>query len=184
MKRLWKKINTERVFTCPYIKVDTSVFEDDLGFKDDFYSLPFGDWVHVIPEVSKGKLLMIDLYRFGVEDVSLEFPGGQIESGITPEESAIRELVEETGYSSSENLVSLGWSYPNPAIQKNKCYYYIAKNCKKIQEQNLEPAEDISVKSLSLEQVEKEVLNGNITHSLALIGYYKYANFILKNEKY
>jgi len=166
------------------MQVDKSVFENDLGFKDDFYSLPFGDWVHVIPELPNRDIVMIDLYRFGVEGVSLEFPGGQIEAGCTPELSAERELIEETGYSTSEKLVSIGWSYPNPAIQKNKCHFYIAKNCKKIQDQELEPAEDITIKVLSPKEMEDNVSENKVTHSLALIGYYKYINFILKNDNY
>jgi hypothetical protein len=96
MKKIWNKVSTERVFSCPYLKVYKSRFENNLDYSDDFYSLDFGDWVHVVPVLEDNRILMIELYRFGTEKVSLEFPGGQIEKNQTAEESAKNELFEET----------------------------------------------------------------------------------------
>ena len=181
MKRKWNKINQERVFDCKYIKVVRSLFKNDLGYEDDFYSIPFGDWVHVVPEVD-GKILMVELFRFGTEDYSLEFPGGQLDKNDSPLEAAKRELIEETGYESQE-YVSLGWSYPNPAIQHNKCHYYVAKNAVKTSDQDLEPAEDIEVNLYTYQEFKDLIYKGSITHSLALTASLKYLQYRDKISK-
>jgi ADP-ribose pyrophosphatase len=177
MKKVWKNISVDRVFSCPYLKVDKSRFENNFNYSDDFYSLDFGDWVHVVPVLEDQRILMIELFRFGTEKVSLEFPGGQIEKNQTAEESAKNELFEETGYE-SDSLHYLGWSYPNPAIQKNKCHFYVADKVRKISDQNLEPAEDISLKIVEHEELSSLVSSGEVTHSLAIIAYYNYLKYL------
>lgn len=51
-------------------------------------------------------VLLIEQYRPAVNDVLLELPAGRTEPGETPEETAARELLEETGYV-AERLVPL-----------------------------------------------------------------------------
>jgi ADP-ribose pyrophosphatase len=45
-----------------------------------------------------GNLLMIRNYRPVFDEVMWELPGGDLEPGETPEQAALRELLEETGY--------------------------------------------------------------------------------------
>ena len=173
MQRKWAKTGTEIVFSCPYLKVDKANFQDGLGYSDDFYRIHFKDWVHVIPVDAEDRVLLVELFRFGIESSSLEFPGGQIEVGSDSLETAKKELLEETGYGSSE-FQYLGWVHPNPAIQSNKCHFYFAKNIEKVQGQELEPAEDISLKFVPLSSVSNLIKTGEINHSLAVLAYYKY----------
>ena len=69
---------------------------------------------------------MVEQFRFGSEQISLEFPGGQIGKGEQPEFTAHRELTEETGYIAN-SMTLLGSSYPNPATHDNKCWYFLAE---------------------------------------------------------
>lgn len=176
MKRMWKKESSERVFTCPFIKVDKAIFTDNLGYRDEFYSLPFSDWVHVIPRFSDGRILMITQYRFGTQQESLEFPGGQIDSGDSQLDAARKELLQETGYK-SDSILYTGWTYPNPAIQSNKCHFYLADNIVKIADQDLEPAEDISMHIFSESHIDELFSRGGITHSLAVLAYTMYKKY-------
>ena len=176
MKRVWKKESTERVFTCPFIKVDKTIYSDNLGYSDSFFSLPFSDWVHVVPRLSDGRILMISQFRFGAEAESLEFPGGQIDPGDSSLEAARKELLQETGYV-AESMQYAGWTNPNPAIQANKCHFYFADNIKKEKDQDLEPGEDISVYLYSEQEVDALLKSGKITHSLAVVAYLKCKNF-------
>src|SRR5215470_13947605 len=69
-----------------------------------------------------------DFYvRDGTGEVTLEIPGGAIDRGdADPLAAARRELREETGYEASE-WVNLGFVHPNPAIQSNRCYTFLAR---------------------------------------------------------
>src|SRR5699024_7115424 len=52
----------------------------------------------IMPIMEDGSLLMIREPRTPIGKTVLAFPAGMIEEGETPEEGAIRELEEETGY--------------------------------------------------------------------------------------
>lgn len=178
MKR-WVKIADKEVFRTPYFSITSNTFSDSVSYEDDFYRFNFGDWVHVIPETAESDILMIKQFRFGTEKYSLEFPGGQVEPGSSPLDAANAELVEETGYSSQE-MLEIGWAYPNPAIQKNKCFFFHARNVKLVGETALEDAEDITLVRVKRSEIPELISNGSITHSLALLAYYTVQNFITK----
>jgi len=79
-------------------------------------------------------------------------PSGKCELGFTPLENAKRELLEETGMESSEWQE---WFTSDPLghqkIDWNN-YFYIAKNCKKVTEQKLDPGEKITTQLISFEE--------------------------------
>lgn len=50
-------------------------------------------------------------YRYPIRSWQTELPGGLIDPGETPEQAAVRELKEETGYEADE-VISLGYFYP------------------------------------------------------------------------
>jgi len=64
--------------------------------------------------------------RHGSRTVTLEIPGGLADPGDTPEEAAVRELLEETGYQ-ADRWTKIGVTNPNPAIFSNRCYTFGAR---------------------------------------------------------
>ena len=84
------------------------------------------DWVTVVPITAAGRVVMIRQYRHGTGEIGLEIPGGVIDPGEEPLAAARRELREETGYGASE-LASIGQVAPNPALQDNRCYSFVAR---------------------------------------------------------
>ena len=84
------------------------------------------DWVNVVPITAAGRVVMIRQYRHGTGEIGLEIPGGVIDPGEEPLAAARRELREETGYGASE-LAAIGQVAPNPALQDNRCYSFVAR---------------------------------------------------------
>ncbi|PIE97819.1 MAG: DNA mismatch repair protein MutT [Treponema sp.] len=114
-----------------------------------FISLNAPNWVLVIPEVlnESGEkcFLMVEQWRHGAERTFIEFPGGVIDKAESPDEAAKRELLEETGYTASK-LTFLAEMYTNPAIMQNKCFLFLAEQCRlKTQKLNLDENEFLNV---------------------------------------
>lgn len=80
----------------------------------------------------------------------ITFPGGRLESGEDPLDGAKRELLEETGYEANELKL---WYTVNPFSRVDfKVYVYIARGCKKVAEQHLDPGEKITLELITLDQ--------------------------------
>ena len=143
------------------------------GKEHHFFIIESTPWVNVIPLTDQNEVVLVKQYRHGTQDVTLEIPGGLVEVSDSPESAAKRELMEETGYMAFE-LVLLGTVHPNPAIQNNLCYTYLAKDVVLSGKQDLDDKEDIQVVLRPLDEIPDAIRNGEITHSLVLAAFYRY----------
>lgn len=125
------------------------------------------DWVNVVALTPERRLLVVRQYRFGSASVTTEIPGGMVDPGETSEQGARRELREEAGYT-SERWTYLGAVEPNPAIHDNLCHHWLAEDARKTHDLDLDPGEDISVLTLSLDETRAEIAAGDIRHALVL----------------
>jgi ADP-ribose pyrophosphatase len=125
------------------------------------------DWCNVIAETSSGEAVFVWQHRFGTNALSLEIPGGIIDPGETPEEAAHRELREETGYVAAE-LEFLSVVEPNPAMQGNRCYTFVAKGARKLAETSFDELEDLEVTLVPLDEMAALLDSGSVTHALVV----------------
>ncbi len=137
-----------------------------------FYVLESPPWVNVIPLTVQNDVVMISQYRHGIQNVTLEIPGGLVEPSDTLESAAMRELREETGYEGDE-LILLGKVHPNPAIQNNDCYTYLARNALRVGRQEQDDKEDIEVVLYPLSEIPRLIRENVITHSLVIAAFYR-----------
>lgn len=113
------------------------------------------------------EVLLVEQYRFGIQEPTLEIPGGMVDHPETPREAARRELLEETGYI-SENWIEMGKVSANPAIQNNYTHLYLAKNCQFKGAENPDIHERIRVHSIPLDSFYRFVGKGVIHHSIVV----------------
>lgn len=126
----------------------------------------FGDWVTVLALTREDQVVMIRQYRHGVQKVILEFPGGMIDAADeNPQSAAMRELREETGYT-SERWIQVGCVSPNPAIQTNWIYSFLALDAVKMGEQDLDATEEIEVILKPLSEVTDMAKKGELLQSM------------------
>jgi 8-oxo-dGTP pyrophosphatase MutT (NUDIX family) len=143
------------------------------GAERDFVVLEFPDWVNVIPVTEDGQIVLVRQYRHGLLASTWETPGGVIDRDEEPLHAAVRELLEETGYAAA-NVRLLGRVSPNPAVQGNWSYSFLAEGCRFTGSRNLDPFEDIEVKLFAMEDVptmirQEEICNSMVINSFALL---------------
>jgi len=142
------------------------------GESYDFFVLESSSWVNIIPLTPDKQVVMVRQYRHGTREVTLEIPGGLVEAGDRPEAAAVRELREETGYGTA-SMASLGFVHPNPAIQNNRCYTYLARDVFPAGLQVQDDKEDIGVVLIPLAEIPRLIREGTISHALVIAAFHK-----------
>ena len=140
------------------------------GTEDDFYIIKASNWVNIIALTPEEDVVMVKQHRFGCDEVTLELPGGIIDEKEDPQQAALRELVEETGFA-AESASPLGWIYPNPAILTNRAFAFLATNTVQTAAQQLDPLEDIAVELVPLKEIPALIAGQQITHSLMIAAF-------------
>lgn len=135
----------------------------------EFYTLAADDWVNVIALTPEGRIPLVRQFRHGTREITLEIPGGLIDSGTAPEAAAAAELAEETGYQAGK-LTYLGRVRPNPAILDNWCYTYLAEDLTP-GETSLDDAEQIELVTADPAEIPRMVQTGQIDHALVLCAF-------------
>jgi ADP-ribose pyrophosphatase len=157
-----------RVFKVRRDRSSRSV-EDELY---EFYCIEAPDWVNIIPLTAGGDVVMIEQFRHGTEEITLEIPGGMVDPGESPSVAASREMVEETGFGAT-NIRNLGQSRPNPAIQNNWIHTFVAHDVEIREQPQHHATEHTSVRLVRLKEVPGLIADGTITHALVIAAFYK-----------
>jgi ADP-ribose pyrophosphatase len=174
MDQPWTFLHSKVLQTCRiFSMIEERYRSPRTGQEHEFYLIDSGDWVNVIPLTADEKIILVRQYRYGTKDFTLEIPGGLLDAGETPPHAAARELLEETGYA-GENPVLLGAAHPNPAIQTNRCFFYLIRNVLFKQDPQQDSTEDIEVQTVPLSAVPDLIRSGKITHSLVITAFYWY----------
>ena len=102
-KKNWKLISRRKVYDCsPYI----NIFKDKVilpngNILDDYHRIEIRDAVILLVEDNEKRLMIYKEYRHGIGRESFTLPAGGIEDGESIENASLRELNEETGYTST-----------------------------------------------------------------------------------
>ena len=164
----WEKLGEESLAATPIFDLRRAHYRHPRrGRERDFVVLDVPDWVNVLALTPDHRFVLVNQFRFGTNDFSLEIPGGVLERGEDPVAGGLRELREETGYS-GKNARVLGRVHPNPAIQNNTCHIVLVENAAPAAATQWDHDEEIAVSLLPVDEVYALVHAGRITHALVL----------------
>lgn len=169
----WQRLDSETVYSCRIfsLRKDRNRSPRD-GREHDFFVLDSGEWVNIVPVTPNNEVVLIHQYRHGVDEITLEIPGGMVDPhDPSPLHAARREMREETGYD-SDDIVELGSIHPNPAIQNNRCHTFLARNVEKRFETQFDTTEETEVILVPSVELPSLVQQGKITHALVVTAFY------------
>ncbi len=170
--RPWRRLGSETVCRCRIFEVERARFEPAGGGPErEAYTIAAPDWITIVPVTPDRHVVLVRQYRFGTGEITLETPGGMCDGAEDPEQTARRELLEETGYEAGE-IFRLGWVHPNPAIQSNRCHAFAAWNVRRSGPARPGAGEEIEVTAVPLERIPHLIGEGAIRHSLVLAAFH------------
>jgi len=133
----------------------------------DFFVIKSANWALSIPLTPDNQIVMVRQYRFSIDDLCWEVPGGVLQTNESPITAATRELKEETGFI-GENPQIIGSAFPNPAIMNNQISFVLIHNCIQKSITNWDHHEELEVKIFPIDTVFSMAYNGAIKHAMVL----------------
>ena len=117
-----------------------------------------GNSVTILPITKEKKIILVIEQRvFTKRTVGVEAPAGYVEDFERPIEAAERELLEETGLKSKE-IIQLREYYCDMGSFAGITSSFIAKDCEKVSEQNLDEDEFIAIVECTIDEA-KELID-------------------------
>lgn len=179
--RPWPLIATRNLGSYRVFNLRANQSQDPRSGKvHEFFAIDSVDWVHILPLTPAREVVMIRQFRHGIQDLTLEIPGGLVDPGLTPETAARKELLEETGYAARE-VIPLGWVHPQPAVFSNRCWAYAALDAVPAEAAQPEETEDIEILTVPWERISYWIRQGKITNAMVVTSFYLY-DLWLKNQ--
>jgi ADP-ribose pyrophosphatase len=83
--------------------------------------------VALVPMVDQEHVCLIENQRFAIGKTLLEVPAGTIDPGETPEQTAQRELLEETGYRAGRIIRIRDW-YVSPGFMTERMTLFLCED--------------------------------------------------------
>jgi ADP-ribose pyrophosphatase len=142
----------------------------DPGKAGEFVSLDLPDWANVIAITPDRHVVLIEQFRFGIEEVTLEIPGGTIDQDESPAAACRRELLEETGYAGDE-VRMIGRVSANPAFQNNFVHTGLVLNANPTGMVDFDEHEEIRLRTVSLDDVPGLIRSRDIHHAFVVAAF-------------
>jgi len=160
----FKRVYTKKTYQSKIFELEfRDYLDDDNNLHRDIAVLDSADAANVIP-VTNGKcVLMVKQYRFGIEDYTIEIPGGLCEKEEDKLIAVKRELREETGYT-ADNWTFLGSVYSNPVFITNQIHHFIAIGASKDSDQQLDFDEEIELLEMPISDLIEKLDGGFFRH--------------------
>ena len=181
--KIWSVNSKKDIFSCHITTINAKECTlESKNVSHTFYTLKMKDWVNVFAITKDNQVIMVRQHRLGKNLVTLEVPAGTLENDENPKEGILRELTEETGYTSN-NLILLKSINVNPAIQDNICHFFLATGCEKVTETNFDETEEIETELIPLADIFKTPDNGNelIQNSITLLSILLAKNYLTEH---
>ncbi len=139
------------------------------------------DAVAILAMLPDERFVFVRQYRKAVDQEMLEVIAGLREDGETPEYSARREIIEETGYTPAA-MIRLGGIYPSPGYTEEYINLYFAHLEPNQQAQQQDEDERVDVIYLTEREIVEKMQRGELTDGKLLAAWALYERLVKNPE--
>ena len=159
----------ERVYDGVLLKVHRDVVRLPDGSQGTREYIRHPGAVAIVPVFDDGRVLLERQFRYPHRRVFIELPAGKLEPGEPHLDTAKRELLEETGYSTAE-WTRLGTIHTAIAYTDEAIELFLAKKLKNEGKIRLDAGEFVETVSVPFDAAIEMVRDGRITDAKSVAG--------------
>jgi len=166
-----KTLSSRVVYENPWLSLREDQIERADGSRGVYSVVDKPDFAVVIPLENDG-FHLVQQYRYPVQCWSWEFPSGSFPHGVTgtPEQLAVAELVEETGFTAG-TLEKLGHLHCANGISSEGVHVFLATDLTPGEPNREQSEQDMRQQWFPRAEVESMLRDGVITDSPSLAAY-------------
>ncbi len=180
MKNLEEKtIKTERIYKGSLIGIRKDTVTLPNGKKSTREIVEHPGAVAIVAVTEDKELVLVRQFRKPTEETLLEVPAGVPKAGETGEQTAIRELEEETGFR-AKKARKIWAGYVSPGYSNEMIQYYLAQDMTLVK-QKTDEDEFVEVDLVDVDACVDMLKNGKISDNKTMIGI-MIADLYLKDE--
>ena len=157
----WEEVGRKTAYSKYSQTIQRRDFRLPNGVLDEFYIRVEKAGACALALTVDNRVITVSRYRPGPKLVLRELPGGQVDPGENPRETAVRELLEETGYAGEPDDWVGTWL--TDSYTDSDRTIVIVRNCAKVAEPQLEHNEFGEVVLLDVPDFVRQVRAGMLT---------------------
>jgi len=164
-----EQIATQKMFSGRIVDVRQDKAKLHTGVEVSREVVEHSGGVCIIPVDKEQNCYLVEQFRYPFGKTLLEFPAGRLEIGECHRECALRELSEETGFTTGK-LVYLGPMYPSPGYLTEIIHLYLALDLT-AGEAHPDENEYVSVQKIHLAQLLDMICEGELPDAKTQVGF-------------
>ena len=177
----WKTTKSEWVYDTPWIGVKRHEVINPAGNPGIYSTIHFKNKaIGVIPLDHENNTWIVGQYRFPLGAYSWEIPEGGGNPDIPYQESAARELLEETGIRAGKYELLLTMDLSN-SVSDEEAIVFVARDLT-FEEAEPEETEVLQIKKLPFQELFQMVMDGKIRDAISVAAVLKLQVLMNKNR--
>lgn len=172
----YKVLSSKIVYKNPWIRIIEDKVVKPGGEEGVFGVIDYGKGVTIAAINRKKEIYLVKEYYYAIEDYALQLPSGAIDKKEASLSAAKRELLEETGLTSTK-WVELGMIHPLTMILRSPAYLFLALNAEESERREA----GIEILKVPFEKAYDMVLKNQIVHSGSVVAILKAKIWLDKN---
>lgn len=163
-----RKVSSTLTYEAKIFTVSKDMIEDSEGKQFERDIVHHNGGVGVLAQ-KDGQLLFVKQYRPAADQFLLEIPAGKLEKDEQPEVAGLRELEEETGYTTT-GLHKICQMYSTPGFCSERLFLYACNDLIKVEHPKaMDEDEEIELLWISIDESLEMIERGDIIDAKTVV---------------